>query len=171
MSLFIAQMLRDGTWEAHELVKSQDGVLELKYDMSKDKRFDVFTKYKGDIDRVPDNLKRKFNEQAALYEVMRQALNSELDEDIPTYKPGNVVSLSRAYTNDQRNSFKSFTDMAYGYYDRETKSWFFKTAVGGLFKMFLSYISAKKMSWWQTRSDVTARGEFKQLTDTSGNKI
>ena len=38
-------------------------------------------------------------------------------------------SLPKAYTDLQRNSFKSFADMSFGYYDKEVKAWFFKTAI------------------------------------------
>jgi hypothetical protein len=138
--------------------------------MEKDKRFDVYAKYKGDFSKVPDNLKIKFNEQAALYEVMRDEFNKELEigQRITTDK---YIPLPRAYTNLQRNSMKSFADMSFGYYDRETKAHFFKTAIGLTFKQFMAYLSAKKMRYFQERSDTTSRGSFKQLTDTRGNKI
>ena len=61
--------------------------------------------------------------------------------------------------------------MTFGYYDRDTKAWFFKTAVGVIFKQFMAYLSAKKMRYFQVRSNSTARGEFKQLEDPMGNKI
>lgn len=169
MTMFIAQMIHDGCWEAHEL-KTVNGVKELVYNMEKDKRFDVYAKYKGDFSKVPDNLKIKFNEQAALYEVMRDEFNKELEigQRITTDK---YMPLPRAYTNLQRNSMKSFADMSFGYYDRETKAHFFKTAIGLTFKQFMAYLSAKKMRYFQERSDTTSRGSFKQLTDTHGNKI
>jgi hypothetical protein len=41
-------MRGDGCFDAHSIV---DG--KLVYDWIKDKRFDVFAKYKGDISKVP----------------------------------------------------------------------------------------------------------------------
>jgi hypothetical protein len=41
-------MRGDGCFEAHSIV---DG--HLVYDWTKDKRFDIFAKYKGDISKVP----------------------------------------------------------------------------------------------------------------------
>jgi hypothetical protein len=48
MTIFGAQMRGDGCFEAHSIV---DG--HLVYDWTKDKRFDIFAKYKGDISKVP----------------------------------------------------------------------------------------------------------------------
>lgn len=173
MSMFIAQMIHDGCWDAHELVESKDGVRELKYNMAKDKRFDIYVKYKGDYSKVPKELKTKFNEQEALYMVMRDDMNKELGvaKQIPSPEPGKVPNLPKAYTDLQRNSFKSFADMSFGYYDKEVKAWFFKTAIGGIFKQFMAFMSAKKMMYFQVRTDQTARGSYEQLTDSSGNKL
>lgn len=104
---------------------------------------------------------------------MREDMNKErtYDDQIPEVTKDKVVYFTKAYTNLQRDSFKSFADMSFGYYDKETKAWFFKTAVGGIFKMFMAYLSAKKMSYFQVRSDQTARGSYEQLTDATGNKL
>lgn len=176
MTMTIAQMLHDGCWEAHVLEEDEDGVLNLRYDMSLDKRFNVFVEW---VDKarpytwksgIPDDLKDTFNKQAALYEAMRDDFNEELtlSEQLDKSK---FISLPRAYTTRQRTSMKSFQDMTFGYYDKETKAYFFKTSIGLIFKQFMAYLSAKKMQYFQVRSNQTARGEYKQLTDTSGNKI
>lgn len=172
MTMFIAQMIHDGCWDAHELVEDEDGVKTLKYDMLKDKRFNIYTKYKGDYSKVPESLKAKFNEQEALYLIMREDMNKETPENfIPAPQPGKVVNLPKAYTDLQRNSFKSFADMSFGYYDKEMKAWFFKTAVGGIFKQFMAFLSAKKMMYFQVRTDQTSRGSYKQLTNVAGEKL
>ena len=170
MSIFIAQMIHDGCWEAYELEKDSEGVMQLKYNMAKDKRFALYAEYRGDLSKVPQHLKAEFQKQAALYEIMREELNEELPtvERITTDK---YMPLPKAYTTLQRNSLKSFSDMTFGYYDRDTKAWFFKTSIGVIFKQFMAYLSAKKMRYFQVRSNSTARGEFKQLEDGLGNKI
>ena len=173
MSMFIAQMLHDGVWDAYTLEKDKDGVQRLVYDMKKDKRFNLLVQYKGDVSKVPTHLKEKYKQQLGLYEAMREDMNKErtYDDQIPEVTKDKVVYFTKAYTNLQRDSFKSFADMSFGYYDKETKAWFFKTAVGGIFKMFMAYLSAKKMSYFQVRSDQTARGSYEQLTDATGNKL
>ncbi|MEG0773616.1 hypothetical protein [Clostridium sp.] len=170
MSLFIAQMIHDGTWEAHEIITNHDGSKELKYDISKDKRFDMFVKYKGDISKVPNSEKEKFNFQESLYNVILDEIN--IDAENPyIYKNGDIPYLSKAYTNRQRTSIKSFADTSFGYYDNETKAIFFKTAVGQIFKQFMAYMSGKKVQYYQAGSDQIARGNFEQLTDISGNRL
>lgn len=165
MTMFIAQMLHDGTWDAHKLVKDEDGALVLKYDMELDKRFNIFYKYKNTpISQIPEKILPVFNEQAALYEVMYNDFKEESESIMSD-------TFIKAYTNRQRNSMKSFADMAFGYYDRDTKAAFFKTSIGVLFKQFMAFLSAKKMSYFQVRSNNTARGSYTQLTDTSGKKI
>jgi len=99
---------------------------------------------------------------------MRNDLNKELEEKI---EGDGIISLTRAYTNKQRDSIKSFSDSAFGYYDRETKANFFKTAVGLTFKQFMAYVSALKTRYFLSRTNNTARGAYKQLADTRGRKI
>lgn len=181
MTMFIAQMIHDGSWDAHDIKKNPDGSVELVYDMSKDKRFNILWQYKDayvpatennsahwDYTKIPNNLHLQFNEQLSLYEIMRNDLNTELEEKI---EGDGIIPLTRAYTNKQRDSIKSFSDSAFGYYDRETKANFFKTAVGLTFKQFMAYMSALKTRYFLSRTNNTARGAYKQLTDTRGRKI
>ena len=179
MTMFIAQMMHDGSWDAYVLDES-DAYIKLKYDMSKDKRFDVFCKYKGDINLVPATLKKKFRSQQSLYEAMRNEFNTNegmnIEEPWTKNENGTITYsdnwyLPRAYTLKERDSLKSFSDTTFGYYDKETKSWFYKTAFGVLFKQFMAYGSSKKMQYLKTRTDKTARGSFKQLTTNSGEKV
>lgn len=189
MSMFISQMIHDGCWEAYELKTNEiDGATELVYDMSKDKRFDILYKYRfaqvnsERITEIPKELRETFNKQLALYNIIKQDLNNELeveDRPRPLENPdpnadadsNNFEVLTRAYTNKQRNSMKSFADLAFGYYDREVKAHFFKTSIGLTFKQFMAYMSAKKMQYFQVRSNTTSRGSYKQLEDAKGNKI
>ena len=56
--------------------------------------------------------------------VMSNDMNNELGvaNQIPSPEPGKVPNLPKAYTDLQRNSFKSFADMSFGYYDKEVKA-------------------------------------------------
>lgn len=170
MTIFIAQMMEDGCWEAYTLDETNGP--ELKYDMSKDKRFDVLCRYNGDLDSVPAEHKTIFLQQLALYEVKRDELNEFLDEKIPAIDKSNTKwYLPTAYTPKERNSLKSFADSTFGYYDNDTKAWFYKTAVGLLFKQFMAYVSAKKVQYFKSATDKTDRGNYEQLTTTSGEKL
>lgn len=183
--MFISQMIHDGCWDAYELKHEEGQPMELVYDMSKDKRFDVLYQYRSAymnselIKNIPEGLRKKFNEQAALYRIMKEDFSKEMEPEFRP-KPINAKSdklddqfelLPQAYTNKQRNSMKSLADMAFGYYDRETKAHFFKTSIGLIFKQFMAYMSAKKMQYFQVRSNTTSRGSYKQLEDAKGQKI
>jgi hypothetical protein len=61
----------------------------------------------------------KYNEQRQRYILLQQQLNKEYkgevifeEEDLP----------NKAYSEIERTSMKSFTDMAYGYYDKDAQS-------------------------------------------------
>jgi hypothetical protein len=145
--------------------------------MEKDKRFELFAQYASKyganaVNHVPKADLSKFNKQAALYEAMRKEFSETL-EDGYAFNSENqyYIPLPKAYTNRQRNSIKSFADLSFGYYDRETKAKFFKTAVGLIMKQFMAFLSSKKMQYFQVRSNNTARGSFKQLTDAKGLAI
>ena len=84
MTMFIAQMTHDGSWNAYTVDETND-YLKLKYDMSKDKRFDVFCKYNGHIKNVPAALKRKFLQQQSLYEAMKEEFNRNEDIKLQTH--------------------------------------------------------------------------------------
>lgn len=175
--MFISQMIHDGTWEAHEVYEDPDGFKQLRYDISKDKRFAVFYKYAndsrfkgGNTDWIPNSDKKDFNHQMSLYQVMLDEMNETADEPY-YYTPGDKIYLPKAYTNRQRSSMKSFADTTFGYYDVETKALFFKTAIGQIFKQFMAYMAGKKVQYYQAGSDDVARGSFEQITDNSGDKI
>ena len=179
MTMFIAQMMEDGCWDAYSVHEDGEAV-QLKYDMSKDKRFDIYYTWmknsNGNIDRVPASVKREFLNQKALYEAMKAEFNESMFEgrhikDFKDAEDDSEWMLPKAYTNRQRDSLKSFSDLCFGYYDKETKSDFYKTAIGVTFKQFMAYGSSKLMQYWKHGSENTARGEFKQLTTVDGELV
>ena len=174
MTMFIAQMMEDGCWDAYSVIETENGP-ELKYDMSKDARFEVLCRYGGNIDSVPEKFKTQYLQQQALYEIKREELNETSDSDDRITQAISSSNkdwyLTTAYTTKERNSLKSFSDTTFGYYDRDTKAWLYKTAIGVLFKQFMAYASSKKVQYFKTRTDQTDRGEYAQLTTNSGERI
>ena len=61
----IAFMMKDGCWDAMHWDKKNQ---TLSYDWKKDKRFDVYAKYKDNPNSVPSNLKESFEKQQSQYE-------------------------------------------------------------------------------------------------------
>ena len=167
MSIFLAQMIHDGTFDAHYIDKDSDGIERLKYDMEKDKRFDVYLKYKDHA--VPDSVKSVYEKQYGLYIAMLRQFNVERERTgEPLYKVGDKFEM--AYTVLQRESIKSFADESFGYYDLETKAEWNKLWQGMLFKQFMTYLSAKKTQYTLKRTTVASQGHFTPVVDVKGNQ-
>lgn len=131
MSIFEAQMRKDGSLDAH--IK-KDG--KLVYDYKKDKRYEaMFTAPKGSAE---------YNEAYSRYLVAAKQFQEEgvLNEDGTEFKIGDA--LPRAYTNKEASSMKAIADNIYGYYNNETKSMMGSMLLGGLFTQMKTYWSAKK---------------------------
>lgn len=167
MSIFLAQMIHDGTFDAHYIDKDSDGIERLKYDMEKDRRFDVYLKYKDHA--VPDAVKATYEKQYGLYIAMLRQFNVERERTgEPLYKVGDKFEM--AYTVLQRESIKSFADESFGYYDLETKAEWNKLWQGMLFKQFMTYLSAKKTQYTLKRTTVASQGHFTPVVDVKGNQ-
>ena len=81
----------------------------LVYDFSKDKRFDLL--FKDGSDKNSEEYKK----QHALYTAMRLQFIKE-GEMIEEGQP-----LPRAYTTQEGNSIKSFSELCFGHYDKNTQ--------------------------------------------------
>ena len=151
MTLFYAQMHKDGSLDAHKVV---DG--KLVYDWTQDKRFDVFAKYKGKDSDVPLAEMKKYQEQKSMYITLARQLVQEGAE----YADGNLFELDlnnpkplpKAYSNRDSESFKAISDRIYGYYAHEKKSMIHSYHVGSLFMQMNTFWSAKKNQYAQIRS-------------------
>ena len=181
LTLFIAKMIEDGCFEAHTL--TEDG--ELIYDWKKDKRFDKLAEY-GLNSTHSDP---EYNKQKALYAQMCAEFEKGGEELIKWDKEKRMYiygDITQAYTSDQRASIKEVADMAYGFYDHESKSQINHKFLGLVFLQFQTFLSAKYNLWFKAgkrRGQNTAQGEFvhmerngekyydKFITDEQGNLI
>lgn len=159
MTLFVAKMMEDGCFEAHSLNK--DG--ELVYDFKKDTRFSELVKYGLNSGYRGE----KYLQQKGLYLAMCEQFQLEGRNFIEYDENGKAVykEFDRAYTTKQRNSIKEVADMAYGYYDHETKSLVDIGFFGLIYKQFQTFLTAKQNLWFKgrpsTRGDNTSQGSFK----------
>lgn len=123
LSLFMAKMIEEGSYDAHYMV---DG--DLKYDALKDTRFTKYfanrhlymnedkTKY------IPAKNDEEYNRQRNLYTLILGELNEERDR-VNQSKLSEVNDiLPMAYSEKERLSYKSFTDTVYGYYDKDSQA-------------------------------------------------
>jgi hypothetical protein len=158
MSIFEAQMRKDGSLEAHTKV---DG--RLVYDYKKDKRYEaMFTHPQGS---------QEYNEAYARYLVAAKQFQEEgvLKEDGTEFKIGDA--LPRAYTNKEASSMKAIADNVYGYYNNETKSMMGSMLLGGLFTQMKTYWSAKKNQYLAGKGSNHIKGRYVQAKDDEGNLL
>lgn len=160
MSIFIAQMIKDGTWDAYE----QDGY-KLKYDFKKDKRFSKL----NDPNAVHDD---EYMKQLGEYNAMARQLTIEgarnEDGSLFQYQYGKIVSLPKAYTAQQSESYKNIADDAYGYYTHEKKAMIHAMFAGKLFMQFKTYFSGKKNQYFLP-GGVKMRGSYEHYKDDTGH--
>lgn len=168
LTLFIAKMMEDGCFEAHQL--DEDG--NLVYDFKKDARFSELNKHGLNSNyRSEEYLKQK-----GLYLAMCEQFQLEGRNFIEYKEDGTIVykEFDRAYTTKQRNSIKEVADLAYGYYDHETKSLLDLGFFGLIYKQFQVFLTAKTNLWFRgrptTKGDNTSQGSFKIVTTEDGEK-
>jgi hypothetical protein len=140
MTIFLAQMKNDGSFEAHSI---KDG--KLIYDWTKDKRFKAFAENSSN--------KEEYNKAKSNYITLARQLMEEgaLNEDGSLFKMNilhpELAPLPKAYSNRESEGRKAFSDRIYGYYAHEKKSMFNSTFVGALTMQMNTYWSAKKNQW------------------------
>lgn len=156
MSIFLAQMMGDGCFEAHSV--NQKG--ELVYDWTKDKRFDVFAK------GLKNNPKYK-EQEARYYTIAKQfVVEHAKNKDGSSFKLDMIkpMPLPRAYTNKEAESLKSLSDNIYGYYSHEKKSLIHSTFLGAMWLHFKTYWSGKKNQYLQ-QGGVRLRGSWEHYEE------
>lgn len=157
MTIIIAQMLEQGTWDALEVKDNK-----LVYNWKKDQRFSIYAN--------GDTTNPKYNEQRALYETVAQQFIEEQTKnpDGSLFEYGQP--LPYVYTNKEAESMKSLCDTVYGYYSHEKKSMVHATFVGALFMQMRTYWSGKKNQYLGS-SGVKLQGHWEQLKDDAGNDL
>ncbi len=155
MTIFVAQMKKDGSWEAHS-VNKQTG--ELIYDYTKDKRFAAWANDKeGKNGKTEEWQKAK----AMYYTVARQ-----LVQEGARNKDGSLFTveqpLPKAYSNKESEAKKAVGDNMYGYYDSTKKSLFQSMFLGGLLFQMKTYWSSKKNQYFAP-GGIKAQGKWVQL--------
>lgn len=162
LTIFGAQMRHDGSWDAHKVINGK-----LKYDWTKDKRFDKFANEdKSDLEL--------YQQQRALYyEMCKQFVNEHTkyeDGTEFTYTVGEKVKLPRAYTNQQAESYKSLSDDIYGYYSHEKKSLIHASLIGSLFMQFKTFWTGKKNQYFG-KGGVKLRGQYVHIKNDNGELL
>lgn len=157
MTLFVAQMIKDGCIDAY----SKKGN-SLVYDWKKDKRFSAYA--------AGNKSDSKYGYQKALYEAMIDQFRNEGWKNDKGQPISYGDDLPMAYTNKEAQSLKSFADQTYGYYSHETQMMLKSYFLGAQYMQFRTYWSALKNRYF-LRGGVYSQGNFQQLVDEAGNKV
>jgi len=120
LSIFLAKMIHDGSYEAHNLI---DG--KFIYDATKDKRFEYYLANRKNHMKngkyIAAQSDKKYNEQRQRYLILQDQLNKEYSGE-RVFTEYDEELVPKAYSEIERTSLKSFSDMAYGYYDKDAQS-------------------------------------------------
>lgn len=160
LGLLIAKMIHDGSWEAHS--STEDG--QLIYDFNKDKRFNLLN------DKKANKESEEYKNQLSLYLTMAEQFRRE-GYKIPAFKLGEEIPvLPRAYTLQEGNSIKSFADLCFGHYDKNTQMLAKHMFLGSFFLQFRTFLSAK-LEQWILKPGTYNIGAYKDVFDVNGEQI
>lgn len=168
LSLFLAKMIKDGTLKAYSV--NEEGVLV--YDPSKDERYSYYFSMRNKYGKKIHPTDIKYNDQRSLYLYAIDDFNSELlssDEKKLTEDD----NLPRAYSSKQRDSIKTFSDTAYGYYDRERSPLIKNLPLGIVFGQYMTFWPAKVKYYFGKPGQKSKRGYMNhkhRINETTGKK-
>ncbi len=138
MTIFEAQMRKDGSFEAHTLNNG-----ELIYDFSKDSRYKDYASAKKEGKQLSQFTEQERESYARYFAAAKEFINEGVvNPDGTLFKLGD--DLPKAYSNRESQSMKSIADNVYGYYNKEDKSLIHYMFLGGLYMQMKTYWSAKK---------------------------
>ena len=149
---------------AYAYVKDEDGVV--RYYMNKDKAYEIFLKYKDNVDAIPDRkTKEAFIMQRTMYEAALNSWNKHYG-----YNLNYGDALPEAITLEEANAIRVYADHLYGNYDKNTKSLLQKSLVGSVFLQF------KTFQLGQFLQDVRGKGNINittlhHMTTEDGKKL
>lgn len=146
VAILKATLKHIGAYDAYIM---EDGIL--KYDWTKDKRFNLLFKYaddnipkESDVQKISDfEEKKRWNEQSEQYKTYLKFWN-KTGEKLKYGDP-----LPQALDPIQQNNAKTRTDILFGNYDDESKSLIQRTLLGGMFFQFKTYGISRMIEWWR----------------------
>ena len=159
MTILVAQMIHDGTWDAYEV---KDG--KLVYNDKLDKRFEHFRN-----NDTSDKAKYDF-EKSLYFAIAEQHIKEgAVYPDGKEFKLNGdkYVPLPAAHTIQEIESFKALGDLIYGYYSHEKKSLIHYTFIGALFMQMRTYWSGKK-NQYLAPGGVKVQGKWEHIKNEKG---
>lgn len=163
MGLFLARLIEDGSLRAHKLVDNR-----IVYDWKLDDRFSVYRKYYKNANNVPEKYRDEFNKQRGLYITLMNDFNRNKTTERPLVEGD---QLPQAYTFQEIESIKSFSNLIHGYYDSDSKIRFHNTWFGVMFMQFKAWLTAKKDQLLLQHDEYANIGKLKQGKDVNGELL
>lgn len=156
MVLFVAKCMKDGCWEAFDLVGNK-----LVYDWKKDKRFSIYA------DPSKKGTKEYEEQKIAYYNAVRQ-YNMEHPENTINFSD----DLPVAYSSEQIQQMRQLSNSIYGAYDKSMRAKYENTAIGLSFAMFSTWMNGMISNYF-TKPGQYSGGltDVEQDRDGSGNLL
>ena len=163
MVLFVAKMKHDGCYDAYSL----DEKGRLKYDWRKDKRFNLLAK--GE-DGKREN-EAEYTKQKALYYSLIRSFNLEGHKKANGEQLNFSDDLPDAYTLQEVQTFKTFSDNIYGSYNKSTKAKYEHTAIGRNFAFFSTWMNGIVDVYMKQTQVSQGESKLEQEYDYNGNPL
>lgn len=163
MVLFVAKMNHDGCYDAYKLDKDN----RLVYNWREDKRFELLVKKEQglEVDQT------EYNKQKALYYSLIRAFNLEGYRKENGEQLNYSDDLPDAYTLQEIQTFKTFSDNIYGSYNKSTKAKYEHTAIGRNFAFFSTWMNGIVDVYMKDTQVSQGESKMQQETDYNGNLL
>ena len=163
MVLFVAQMHKDGCYDAYTLNKEQ----RLEYNWRKDKRFNLYDK--GEAGKAINI--EEYNKQKSLYYSLIRAFNLEGFRKENGEQLNYTDDLPDAYTAAEIQTFKTLSDNIYGSYNKATKAKYENMAIGRNFAPFSTWMNGIVDVYMKKTQESQGEMKFEQEHDYNGQPL
>ena len=149
-AMLVAHLKHIGAYDAYYMDENE----VLRYDMTKDQRFQTYLKYKDDEGHIPESEKFKYANEKTLYlELLKDFdVAGARNESGGHLKEGDL--LPTALSPRTQDNLKTVADKLYGNYDKETKSAMQEGLLGSLFFQFKTYPLERLAQWFKAPTHV-----------------
>ena len=156
-AILCAILKHRGSYEAYSLNEDK----ELVYDMSKDKYYEIFWKYKDDYDKITDRkTKELYKLQEGHYLNALEDWNRKYGLDL---KYGDLLPHSLSPT--EANGIKVYADHMFGNYDASTKSLIQKGMLGSIMFQFKTYSINRFLQIFRNKGTINVTRQHVMQTD------
>ena len=169
MTLMMAQMNKEGILKIDALGNiSEDSAWtldkngNLEYDETKDIRFKIL--YDPNANKNSEAYKKALARRKLVDDQLSQETDGLKDETV-SIDGKTFRKMNRPYFAKEIRDMKQFSDDNFGAYDRDTKSWFERTALGGLLMQFRTWLKSIAKRWYYESNAMSDLGKVEFVKD------